>query len=60
MEKDWAVAPKAGWDEYRRARARFLARVAELSLLARLEAAWAAPAAVRPAPGADAGTSRRP
>jgi hypothetical protein len=59
MEQDWAFTPQAGWDEYRRARARFFARLAELSLLARLEAAWAAPAAVRPAPEGDAGTSRR-
>ena len=45
MDKDWANAPMAGWDEYQRARARCLARVAELAQLARLERAWAAPAA---------------
>jgi hypothetical protein len=51
MEKDWANAPRAGWDEYQQARARCLARVAELALLARLERAWSAPA-VDPRPAA--------
>jgi hypothetical protein len=59
MEKDWATAPTAGWDEYQRARARFLARLAELALLARLERAWAMPA-VEPPAAAPSGGGRRP
>jgi hypothetical protein len=54
MEKDWATAPMAGWDEYQRARARCLARVAELALIARLEGAFAAPAVEPPSAAATA------
>jgi hypothetical protein len=55
MTKDWACAPRAGWEEYRRARARYLAMLAELAAVARLERAWAAPAMVPPRPGERAG-----
>jgi hypothetical protein len=60
MEKDWAIAPRAGWDEYQRARERCLARVAELALLARLERAWVAPALEPPSPAPGAGGTRSP
>ena len=55
MERDWANAPRAGWDEYQLARARCLARVAELALIARLERVWAAPAVEPPTPVPNAG-----
>ncbi|MDX6647875.1 MAG: hypothetical protein QOK40_3602 [Miltoncostaeaceae bacterium] len=60
MDKDWACAPRAGWDEYERARARYLARLAEQALLVRLEQAWAAPAAQPPSPAPGAGGGGRP
>ena len=51
QEPDWAARPAGGWDEFRAARARFLATVAEQSALARLERAWSLPAPGSPRGG---------
>ena len=50
-EPDWAARPAGGWNEFRAARARFLATLAEQSALARLERAWTLPARGSPQGG---------
>lgn len=55
-EHRWDFSPKAGWDEYRVARARLFEELAEQTTRARLEAARVAP----PPPGLPVEAPERP